>query len=175
MQSGFEASRYAEDLNAELAEGESGEIWFAADIPQQGDQVPIWAADFYCTSGRVLDLVRFRNYPKSLSYGSPKNVATLLAVNKDYYFTTSSQKWEYADRAVLAYALDKATPEYFICLDATVQCLLNLAAMDVFIEKTAFLDREFARADLQELMRFCPILCVSRGYSSSRLAIPEIV
>jgi hypothetical protein len=33
MQSGFEASNYADDLNAALAEGEAGETWFAADIP----------------------------------------------------------------------------------------------------------------------------------------------
>jgi hypothetical protein len=39
MRSGFEASNFADDLNAALAEGESGETWFAADIPQPGEQV----------------------------------------------------------------------------------------------------------------------------------------
>jgi hypothetical protein len=59
MQSGYEASNYADDLNAALAEGESGETWFAVDTPQRGEQVPVWAADLYCATKRIHDLVRF--------------------------------------------------------------------------------------------------------------------
>jgi hypothetical protein len=158
MQSGFEASNYADDFNAGLAEGESGESWFAADIPQPGDQVPVWAADFYCAAKRIHDLVRFMNYPKSLNYRCLNNVATLLVVNKDYFFTASSQRCQFADRAVLAYGVDKAMPEYFVYLDAPVPSLVNIATLDAFVEETAFFDREYARADLQELMRFSPIL-----------------
>jgi hypothetical protein len=174
MRSDYDAEAYAEEIEVTQGAGEGSEIWFAAQFPFLSDPLPSWAADFFCASCRLHDLARLRSYPKAHNYRSLNNLAILLAVNRNYFFSASSLRCSFSDRSVIAFGLDRESVEYFIYLDAPIPLLANLHAMDVFVEEIAYFDKESARADLQELMRITPILWVAHS-QGRRPAVPKIL
>jgi hypothetical protein len=87
MRPGFDAEAYAEEIGVTQGIGEGGKVCFAAELPSLGDPIPSWAADFFCASRRLHDLARLRSYPKALNYRSLNNLAILLAINRDYFFS----------------------------------------------------------------------------------------